>query len=111
MVMSTIEKRLDMLQFYAICEEDTGLTWKDGALCSATNQVATERDAIIDVYNTAIEAMKAVLNDLSYMSNGVLYCAVCDSSNEQGHIWDCCAGKCQTAIAKMKGLPEEENYD
>ena len=61
----TIEARLDHLQLYAICEEDTGLTWAGGRLVSATNQLATERAAIIADWNAAAEAMKHTRNNLA----------------------------------------------
>ena len=116
----TIEARLDHLQLYAICEEDTGLTWAGGMLVSATKQLATERAAIIADWNAMLTVINLLL--LDYDENppseadnhpGWWGCRYCD-----GEQWDhpdrhtpdkCPVAAAQAALALMEGdLPADE---
>jgi len=110
----TIEARLDHLQLYAICEEDTGLTWAGGMLVSATKQLATERAAIIADWNAMLTVINLLL--LDYDENppseadnhpGWWGCLYCD-----GEMWDhperhapdkCPVAAAQEALVLMEG--------
>ena len=105
--MATIEARLDHLQLYAICEEDTGLTWAGGSLVSATKQLAAERATIIAGWNAAEKVMKAFV-ELEYLPStpSGWYCSYCCDGQVYPngyHIPSTChVAAAQAALAKME---------
>ena len=109
--MATIEKRLDYLQLYAICKEDTGLTWSDGRLVSATNQLAKERTAIIAGWNAAVEAMTAFVDYMFVVfDDGTWACGQCQNNSwGHGHDDDCLIPQFQAALARMNGLHDGDD--
>ena len=111
--MKTIEARLDHLQLYAICEEDTGLTWAGGRLVSATKQLATERSAIIADWNATEKAMKAVIARYYRTYKAGWYCHTCGGDElcrPECHTPDNCpVAAAQAALARMTGLHETQD--
>ena len=71
---------------------------------SAFDRFGEAQDAIVDPWNTAIDAMEAVVYlYISYHDDGYWYCSCCRCGRVIGHSSTCYAGKCEAALEMMRG--------